>query len=107
MGRVRKERGSGVAFNLRRGFFRLWTIGSVLWVMMSVFVFWEEFESYISAPASEPVPDPDPYAAFISVDEQISPLLNFILLAVPTPTIAFAIGLAVIWIYKGFTASNE
>ena len=91
-----------MALNLRRGFLRLWALGSTLWVGVTVALFWEQWRTYFNPP-----PVPEGFEEFAVANPPMNPILGDVLFAISAPAISFFLGLAVLWIYRGFTASKR
>jgi hypothetical protein len=113
--------------NLRRGLFRLWIVGSALWVLAVAFVSYgnieEEFEDATSV-IFQPVPDPEVLKRF--QEGTLKPVTDPTLIkrlertpnpwasvgraaaiALGIPLAILALGLSLLWALSGFAVTRN
>jgi hypothetical protein len=80
--------------NLRRGFFRLWIVATILWIAVVTWILWDRFfDPWEDFPATAP-----------SVQETLKyERLHAAALIVMPPISLFVFGLVGLWVVRGFS----
>ncbi len=78
-----------------------WGLGSALWLVLTVSLFWEKLEKHLFH-----ADKPDPFADFVTMEQPTSPVLAAFLFAASVPIVSFVLGVAITLIYKGFVSSK-
>jgi hypothetical protein len=85
----------------QRGLFRLWLVGSILWICVVVWIAYDRISTVVrlrAAPDYTPFGTPRPISAFV---------WDYSLYALVPVLGSLALGLAVAWITTGFRADKS
>lgn len=83
--------------NWRRGLFRLWAIGSIAWVSLSIAVTWLNYANIFSDPSLPPPP-----SGFVPYYEKFHQVAFWVGDVLAPPIAAGILLLAAFWIISGF-----